>query len=66
MLEIAYARLSELLMNPNLSIMNVIYVGLLLFCVSGWWIVGLENVKMIDDEICYRTKECKFVKHTWQ
>jgi hypothetical protein len=45
--------------------MNVIYVGLLLFCVSGWWIVGVENVKMIDDEICYRAKECKFVKHTW-
>jgi HD superfamily phosphohydrolase len=24
----------------------------------------LENMKVIDDEICYRAKECKFVKHT--
>lgn len=43
--------------------------GILLLCVSGYMVCGcrlLENMKVIDDEICYRAKECKFVKNTWQ
>jgi hypothetical protein len=64
MLEITYVGFFEPL-NPNLSITNVIYFkACSYFVYLDAWIVGVENMKMIDDEICYRTKECEFVKHT--
>jgi len=43
MLETAYAGLFELLMNPNLFIMNVICVGLLLLCVFGCMDCGCKE-----------------------
>jgi len=66
MLETRYVGLFEPF-NINLSIMSVIYLkACSYFVYLDVWIVGVENMKMIDDEIWYRTKECKFVKHTWQ
>jgi hypothetical protein len=62
MLETTYVGLFEPL-NPNLSITNVIYLkACSYFVYLDGWIVGVENMKVID-EIFYRTKECKFVKH---
>jgi hypothetical protein len=43
MLETTYVGLSELLMNPNLLIMNVICVEILLLCVFGCMDCGCKE-----------------------